>query len=55
MTRREILTTKGRVTYQQALDKAHHEYEKYKKKQEEQFPRVERDFLASIKELEALK
>ena len=29
MTRRDILTTKGRVTHKQALEKAHGEYEKY--------------------------
>ena len=32
MTRRDILTTKGRVTHKQAVDKAHAEYEKYRKK-----------------------
>ena len=32
MTRRDILTTKGRVTHKQAIDKAHAEYEKYRKK-----------------------
>ena len=31
MTRRDILTTKGRVTHKQALEKAHKEYEKYRK------------------------
>lgn len=31
MTRRDILTTKGRVTHKQAIDKAHAEYEKYRK------------------------
>ena len=35
MTRRDILTTKGRVTHKQAIDKAHAEYEKYRKKQDE--------------------
>ena len=30
MTRRDILTTKGRVTHKQAIDKAHAEYEKYR-------------------------
>ena len=32
MTRRDILKTKGSVTHKQALEKAHEEYEKYKKK-----------------------
>ena len=31
MTRRDILKTKGTVTHKQALEKAHSEYEKYKK------------------------
>ena len=55
MTRRDILTTKGRVTHKQAIDKAHKEYEKYKKKQEEQLSAVEQHFIESIKELEALE
>ncbi|MDO4317404.1 MAG: virulence RhuM family protein [Lachnospiraceae bacterium] len=55
MTRRDILTTKGRVTHKQAIDKAHEEYEKYRKKQEELLSPVERHFIESIKELEALE
>ncbi len=55
MTRRDILTTKGRVTHQEAMDKAHQEYEKYKKKQAEQLSNVEKHFIESIKELEALE
>ena len=55
MTRRDILTTKGRVTHKQAIDKAHAEYEKYRKKQEELLSPVERHFFESIKELETLE
>lgn len=55
MTRRDILTTKGRVTHQQAINKAHTEYEKYRKKQDEMISPVEQHFIESIKELEALK
>lgn len=55
MTRRDILTTKGRVTHKQAIDKAHEEYEKYRKKQGELLSPVERHFFESIKELEALE
>lgn len=55
MTRRDILTTKGHVTHKQAIDKAHAEYEKYWKKREEQLSPVERHFIESIKELEALE
>ncbi|MCD7812702.1 MAG: virulence RhuM family protein [Lachnospiraceae bacterium] len=52
MTRRDILTTKGRVTHQQAIRKAHEEYAKYQKKQDELFSPVEQHFIESIKELE---
>lgn len=55
MTRRDILTTKGRVTYKQAIDKAHEEYEKYRKKQDELLSPVEQHFIESIRELEALE
>lgn len=55
MTRRDILTTKGRVTRKQAIDKAHEEYEKYKKKQDELPLPVEQHFIESIRELEALE
>ena len=48
MTRRDILTTKGRVTHKQALEKAHREYEKYRKKQEDTLSPVECHFLESI-------
>ena len=55
MTRRDILTTKGRVTHKQAIDKAHAEYEKYRKKKDELLSPVERHFIESIKELEELE
>lgn len=52
MTRREILTTAGRVSHQQALDKAHEEYKKYKKKEIGRLSLVEKHFLESIQNLE---
>lgn len=55
MTRRDILDTKDRVTHQQAINKAYTEYEKYRKKQDEMLSPVERHFMESIKELEALE
>lgn len=55
MTRQDILTTKGRVTHKQAIDKAHAEYEKYRKKQDELLSPVEHHFIESIKELETLE
>ena len=51
MTRRDILSTKGKITHKQALQKAHGEYEKYQKKQEDFLSPVECHFLESIEEL----
>ena len=52
MTRREILTTAGRVSHKQALDKAHDEYKKYKAKEVDRLSLVEKHFLDSIRKLE---
>ncbi len=54
MTRRDILVTKGKVTHKQAIEKAHKEYEKYVSKYDEQISTVEKHFIESINELEAL-
>ena len=51
MTRREILTTAGRVSHKQALDKAHDEYKKYKAKEVDRLSLVEKHFLESIRKL----
>ena len=55
MTRRDILRTKGTVTHKQALEKAHEEYEKYKKREESRLSLVEQHFIESISKLEKLK
>ena len=55
MTRRDILRTKGTVTHKHALEKAHEEYEKYKKREESRLSLVEQHFLDSINELEGLE
>ena len=55
MTRRDILKTKGSVTHNQALEKAHEEYEKYKKVRKAGYPRLEQHFFDSINELEGLE
>ena len=54
MTRRDILTTKGKVTHQQDLEKAHSEYERYKRNQEYILSPVECHFLESIGELDKM-
>lgn len=55
MTRREILTTKGSISHKQAIEKAHAEYDKYKKKQDELLSNVEIDFIHSIEMLEKIE
>ena len=55
MTRREILTTSGHVSNQQALQKAHAEYDKYKKQQDLRLSPVEQSFLDSAEQLERLE
>lgn len=55
MTRRDILDTKGKITHQQALKKAHGEYERYKKKQESLLSPVECHFFESVEELHKLE
>ena len=55
MTRREILSTAGRVSHQEALDKAHEEYKKFKAKEQENISLVEKHFLESISELNKIE
>ncbi len=55
MTRRDILDTKGKITHQQVLKKAHGEYERYKKKQESLLSPVECHFFESVEELHKLE
>lgn len=54
MTRREILSTAGRISHEQALDKAHEEYKKFKAKERDQLSLVEKHFLESIGELDKI-
>lgn len=51
MTRREILTTSGHISNQQALQKAHAEYDKYKQQQSLLLSPVEQSFLDSVEQL----
>lgn len=55
MTRHEILSTAGRISHSQALDKAHDEYKKYKQKEKDRLSLVEKHFLESIGELDKLE
>ncbi len=55
MTRREILTTKGSITHKQAIEKAHTEYDKYKKKQDGLLSPAEKDFIECLDSLIAIE
>lgn len=55
MTRRDILDHKGKVSHQEAIEKAHREYEKYSEKEKLQLSAVEKHFLQSISTLEGIE
>jgi len=48
MTGNNILENAGTVSHQQALDKAHSEYEKYKEQTKNELSNVEKDFIKQI-------
>ena len=55
MTRRDILMHKGKVSHEQAIEKAHKEYDKYKKRTEYVLSPVEQHFLESVSKPEDIK
>lgn len=58
MTGRELLTHAGKISHEQALQKAHAEYEKYKTQLLVEPTEAEKDFVESereFKKIEALK
>ena len=48
MTGREILSHSGKISHQQAIEKAKIEYEKYKEQSKNQLSKVEEDFIKQI-------
>jgi len=50
---REILTHSGKVSHEEALQKAHSEYELFRNELLKEPTSVERDFLASVKTIES--
>ena len=54
MTRRDILTSSGRISHKQAIEKAHAEYDKYKNQLDDTLSPVEKDFIESIGTLEEI-
>jgi len=48
MTGNNILENTGKISHQQALDKAHLEYEKYREQTKNELSKVERDFIKHI-------
>ncbi len=55
MTRRDILITTGRISHKQAISKAHSEYEKFKKLQDNELSPVEQCFLENLDILENIE
>lgn len=55
MTRRDILTHKGKVSHRQALEKAHKEYEKYSEKAKQYLSAVEKHYLEAVSILEGIE
>lgn len=55
MTRRDILTTTGHISHKQAIDKAHSEYDKFRRLQYNDCSSVERDFLENLDILESIE
>ncbi len=55
MTRRDILTHKGKISHRQALEKAHKEYEKYSEKAKQYLSAVEKHYLEAISTLEGIE
>jgi hypothetical protein len=48
MTNKDILQHSGTITHQQALEKAHSEYEIYQEKIKNRVTKVEKDFIKQI-------
>jgi len=48
MTKKEVLTNAGSISHQQALEKAHSEYERYKELKQNELSEVEKHFLKQI-------
>ncbi len=54
MTRRDILTSSGRISHKQAIEKALAEYDKYKNRPDDTLSPVEKDSIESIGMLEQI-
>lgn len=52
MTHRDILTSSGRISHKQAIEKAYAECDKYKNRLDDTLSPVEKDFIKSISMLE---
>lgn len=55
MTGRELLTHAGTVSHEEALNKAHAEYEKFRLKQLKEPAEVEKHFIEAEKELKRIE
>jgi len=55
LAKKDILTHKGTITHEDAIKKAHDEYEKYKNRISNELTEVEKHYLEEIKELDQLE
>ena len=55
MTGQDILSHSGKISHQQAIDKAKVEYEKYQEQIKNQLSKVEKDFIKQIEKIEKKK
>ena len=55
LAKKDILTHSGKVSHDDAMEKAHNEYEKYKKRISNELSEVEKHYLQEIKELEKME
>jgi hypothetical protein len=55
VSERDILTHSGRVSHEEAIEKAHAEYEKFRKQMLEELSPVERHFIEAVQEVKQLE
>lgn len=55
LSERKILTHAGKISHDKALEKAHNEYEKYRKERLNEPSPVERQFIEAVKEMKQIE
>jgi len=55
LAKKDILTNKGTITHEDAMKKAHEEYDKYKNRMSNELTEVEKHYLKEIEKIEELE